>query len=653
MIPDHKKEELRDIADIVDVVSDYVTLKRSGSGYMGLCPFHNEKTPSFHVNPSLRIYKCFGCGAGGDVFNFVMETEGVGFVEAMRSLADRYKVDLPDEQQDLEADEGHKLKEGVYHALRFAGHWFYSRLTETDEGKPALEYLQKRGFTPKTIRKYGLGYAPDSFNALIIAAKDAGINPTYLYEAGLVKEGKDGKSMYDAFRGRVMFPIFNPAGKVIAFGGRILKKDEKQPKYINSPQTPVYNKSEVLYGIQIAKNEIRKTGEAILVEGYTDVLTLHQTGVLTAIATSGTSITPDQMRILKRYGEQLLMIYDSDTAGQMAMIRGIDIALSAGLGVKLMALPDGQDPDSFVKQFGKDGFEQYKKEHARDFVTYMIRSAERTGDWGDPVGKKTHISRILTSIAHIPDKVTVMSYLQHLSSLSGISERALSEELGMVRKQVRKQSTASAQAQKQPVSEEKVPADQKEATGQHPDTEQRNQQIQELPSNEKEVIRMMLQYGEEMVEYVGSLINEDHFENPHLKTLFNDIIERYKNEQPISFDVYAEKEHPYPQLVGEIAVERHTLSERGHQKRGRVLHRDEDPYRSAQGALKALKLTYLDRLKKFYSEVVSTAEGEEKQKASRILTEISRQFNRFQSTRLEDLFPRPESKPASENQEST
>ncbi len=635
MIPDHKKEEIRDIADIVDIVNDYVKLKRSGSGYMGLCPFHNEKTPSFHVNPQLRIYKCFGCGAGGDVYNFIMEMEGVGFTEAMRTLAERYRIDLPDESSEPDAEEGYKLKEGVYHALRFAGTWFHSQLTETDEGRPALQYLEERGFKRATIRRYGLGYAPDSYNALRKAASDAGINETYLYEAGLIKKGRDDQSWYDAFRGRVMFPIFNPTGKVIAFGGRILKDDKNQPKYINSPQTPVYDKSEVLYGLHKAKNEIRKTGEAILVEGYTDVLTMHQSGVENVISTSGTSITRQQMHILKRYGEQLTMIYDSDSAGQAAMIRGIDIALSAGLGVKLMGLPEGQDPDSFVKQFGKEGFEQYKREHARDFITYMIRSAEQTGEWADPIGRKTHVSRMLTSIAYIPDKVTAMSYLQHLSNLSGLTERVLDEELSMIRKQVRKQASTS---RRQP--ENKEQKEQAEA----PSAKKTVSTQEKIPQNEKEVIRLMLQYGREMVEYIGSQINEDHFENELMRNFFADIIERYKQDEVISFDAYAEREHPYPQLIGDIAVERHTLSERGHIKRGKVIHRDEDEYRSAQGALKAIKLTYLERMKNHYSEIWAQSEGEKREKASRILIKITQEFSRFQSARLDDLFPRPSRK---------
>ena len=641
MIPDQKKEEIRDVADIIDVVSDYVKLKRSGGSYMGLCPFHNEKTPSFHVNPNLRIYKCFGCGAGGDVYNFIMEMEGVGFTEAMRTLAERYRVDVPEESEQPHDDERQKLKEGIYHALRFAGHWYYSQLTESDEGAPALEYLTDRGYLSKTIRKYGLGYAPDSYQALSQAASDTGINEQYLLQAGLIKEGKDGGSRYDTFRGRVMFPIFNPAGKVIAFGGRILKKNSDQPKYINSPQTPVYDKSEVLYGIHTAKNSVRKTGEAILVEGYTDVITLHQAGIGNAIATSGTSITPDQMRILKRYGEQLVMIYDADSAGQTAMIRGIDIALSAGLGVKLMTLPEGQDPDSFVKQFGKDGFEQYKEEHARDFVSYMIRSAERSGEWADPVGKKTHISRILTSIAHLPDNITVMSYLQHLSQLSGIHERSLNEELTMVRKQVRKQMQGSAK-RKERKDEAPAPApaqNYRQASG---EAGTEHSKPDDIPLNEKEIIRLMLQYGNDMVEYIGAQINEDHFEHEQMRRFFSDIIERYSNEEQVSFDAYAEREHPYPRLIGDIAVERHTLSERGHIKRGKTIQKDEDKYRSAQGALKALKLNYLERMKNYYSDLWASSQGEQKTKASNILVKISKEFSRLQRSRPDDLFPRPE-----------
>jgi len=374
MIPDHIKEEVKAAADIVEVVSDYVKLRRTGSNFQGLCPFHNEKSPSFNVSPNLGIYKCFGCGESGDVISFVMKQDGVSFTEAIRSLGARFDVDVPEESQP-ENDERYREKEGIYHALAFAGRFFFKQLTENPEALEARKYLDKRGFTGQTVRKYGIGYAPAAYDTLLNAARKAGVNEHYLEQAGLIKFGRNGETAFDVFRSRIMFPIFNASGKVIAFGGRIMENvpvsdGRKAPKYINSPQTLVYNKSEVLYGIHVAKNEIRKHREVILVEGYTDVLSMHQAGISNAVATSGTALTAEQLKVMHRYGETLLMIYDSDLAGQNAMSRSVDLALREGLDVRLLQLPDGEDPDSFVRRFGRDSFVQYRNEQARDFVAF-------------------------------------------------------------------------------------------------------------------------------------------------------------------------------------------------------------------------------------------------------------------------------------------
>ena len=290
MISDEKKEEVRAAADIVEVVQDYVKLKRSGSGFVGLCPYHDEKTPSFNVTPRLQIFKCFGCGESGDVFKFVMDQEGIGFTEAVRQLAERYGVFIPEEDNE-EHSETTQLREGILHALKFAGVYFYRNLIENPEAEKALKYLEDRGYNREIFRKYGLGYAPAGGEELIKAARNAGIDENYLLEADLIKPSNRGDGFYDTFRGRLMFPIFNPTGKVIAFAGRVLG-NEKTAKYINSSQTKVYNKSEVVYGVNFAKNEIRKHKEVLLVEGYTDVITLMENGIGNVVASSGTSLTP-------------------------------------------------------------------------------------------------------------------------------------------------------------------------------------------------------------------------------------------------------------------------------------------------------------------------------------------------------------------------
>jgi DNA primase len=726
MIPDHIKEEVKAAADIVEVVSDYVKLRRTGSNFMGLCPFHNEKSPSFNVSPQIGIYKCFGCGESGDVFSFVMKQDGISFTEAIRTLGARFGVDVPEEERP-EQDEQYRLKEGIYHALAFAGKFFYLQLVETPEALPARKYLDDRGFTAKTVRKYGLGFAPSSYDGLLKAAREAKINEQYLEQAGLIKYGRNGESAYDVFRSRIMFPIFNASGKVIAFGGRIMpgagKTDQsKGPKYINSPQTPVYNKSEVLYGIHTAKNEIRKAGEVILVEGYTDVLSMHQAGVGNAVATSGTALTTDQLRAMHRYGETLLMIYDADLAGQNAMTRGIDLALAEGLDVRLLQLPEGEDPDSFVKKHGREAFVKYRNDHAADFLTFIIDRAKTAGTWEDPFQRTATVTTLLRSIARIPDEIAQQAFVQRLSGLTNLGTRALFEQLGVQRGEVRKarekdslrerrnnqqrsdftgeRETGDARSTPpvRPASEQpgaavipgsagrdaerggqsnrlqdipwpdeefgirggsglgsneappdylNIPPPDARNMPQRPgremmDVESTSQTTQApRPAYERELLKVMLKHGHPMVEYIGSLCNEDHFENDEYRMLFSDMINRYEEGKPISVSVYAGLPDPFPALIGEIVMERYTPSTRARQKSGGMPGTDAN--KSAKGSLRSLKLSYLDRLKDaFQSRYASAETTADKMEVQQLLLEVTRERVRFESGMLDELFPDPD-----------
>lgn len=663
MIPDEKKEEVRHAADIVEVVEDYVKLKRSGRSWKGLCPFHDEKTPSFHVTPDLGIYKCFGCGESGDVFNFVMEMEGVGFTEALRSLADRYGVSLPKEE-DPEFDEEHHLREGIYHALRYAGVFFHRNLMETEEAEKARQYLHDRGYNRKIIKKYGLGYAPNGGDKLFESAIDTGLNKEYLVEAGLAKPSQRGDGFYDTFRGRLMFPIFNPSGKVIAFAGRVLG-NEKTAKYINSPQTKVYNKSKVLYGVNFAKNDIRKTDEVILVEGYTDVISLQQYGINNVVASSGTSLTLQQMKLLHRYGEVITMIYDSDSAGQRAMKRGINIALEEGMDVKLLELPEGEDPDSFVRQFGKDSFLELKREESEDFLTYQIHKAQVEGRMDDPSQKKKVIAQVLESIAHMPDQVSRETYVQHLNSLVKVGDRALFEQLDKILKEVkeerkkareRKKRRQEREARLQQQEEQRPQAPMPHSPARHTEAFEEQRQSQprrreavapkKRPNYEKELIRLMLMYERDMIDYIGSLCNEQQFEDEQLRAFYKDIIECYKEEKEVSVEAYADREHPYPELVGEIVLEEHTVSERHHEKVGVQYKRDRNPYMTAKGALKALKIHHLDRLQIELHERYNKADADEKKDIMKTMKEAGRQRTLLQKSPLDELFPDPDSEAA-------
>jgi len=634
MIPDHKKEEVRQAADIVEVVGEHVKLKRSGSGYIGLCPFHNEKSPSFHVNPRIGIYKCFGCGAGGDVFQFVMQMDGVGFTEAIRTLGAKYNIDLPEEVDHSASDPEYQRKEGVYHALRFAGVFFHNQLTESDEAEEARQYLKSRGFKRETIVKGGLGYSPSKGDALCKAALSAGINMDYMMDAGLARVDDNGTRHYDYFRGRLMFPIFNPSAKVIAFAGRILG-NEKTAKYINSPQTIVYNKSEVLYGIHMARNEIRKSSTAILVEGYTDVLSLYQAGISNVVASSGTALTPDQVRLVHRYGDVLLMIYDSDAAGQAAMIRGMDIAIAEGLEVRMLELPDGEDPDSFVRQFGGEAFLKYSNEESADFLAFLIRKAQHSGTWDDPGRKQKSVSRMLRSLALMKEPVKRETYIQYLSQQARIGDRTLFEELGQLI------SRHNRDVRTQQSREENDNARSRTRDG---DNNSRQGSPSPIPpqkrASEKEVLRIMLSYGKPLVEFIGSFSNADHFEDPELRSLYEDLIKTWEEDGDISISAYTEKAPPIPSIVSEIVVDRHSVSDNSAKKLGKIPQRDTEPYAAAQGALKALKMQHLERLRSSYeTEIEDAADPEEQKRLQRLITKVANLKVKMQTRPLDELFP--------------
>ena len=429
-IPDHKIEEVRDAADIVDVVSDYVSLKKSGSRFKGLCPFHSENTPSFSVDPEKNLYYCFGCQRGGDVFRFVQEMEGVGFLEGTRMLAEQFGVPLPDDEVDHEAA---SEKEAIYHALRWAGRWFYTQLTQTQAGQAALDYLHDRGFSNQTIRRFGLGYAPDRWDALLDYAAEEQVDEEILEKAGLVIERKDGSGHYDRYRGRVIFPIFSHVGKVLGFAGRILDPDADQPKYINSPETKVYDKSRVLYGLRQAKQAIRGEDEVMLVEGYTDVISLHQAGVENVVASSGTALTEGQVQTLGRYAKRILLLYDADEAGARAAVRGMNLVLEQGMGAYAVELPEGEDPDSFVRSEGAEAFNEYVDEHRNDLPAFAYEKAHREGRLETPEDRVDVQRDIIAAIAGIPDRNLRREYVRRTSDVMDVPDndlfRMLEEEV--------------------------------------------------------------------------------------------------------------------------------------------------------------------------------------------------------------------------------
>ncbi len=511
------------MTDIVDVVSDYVRLKKRGTNFIGLCPFHTEKTPSFNVNPGMGIFKCFGCGEGGDVFHFMERVEGLSFPETVRLLAERAGVQLPEEEG---PDEDASEKEAAYHALRFAARFFHDNLTRGEAGGVARAYLKQRGYDAASIRKFGVGYAPDSWDALLLAAEKQKIGPDVLAYAGLVVPRREGNGWYDRYRHRLMFPIFSHVGKVLGFGGRILREDDT-PKYINSPETKIYSKSRVLYGLYHGKNAMRHREEAVLVEGYTDVMSLYQAGVQHVVASSGTALTVDQVALLGRYVKTIVLLYDADAAGQRAGLRAIDLILAAGLIPYAVQLPDGEDPDSFVRTKGGPAFDAYLREHRQDFVDFMLAQAHKSGEMDAPEGQAAVQRAILESLSQIDDPLVRESYLRVAAGKMGLPDVQLRPLLtGMMRRR-KPTSSASADRQHGAPAPEASPLSAPAAESAPVDNQDISEPHAEPMPPEKFLHYLMLDGGLPIVEYVmGHMAVEEFTEGPS-RELATELVRQY------------------------------------------------------------------------------------------------------------------------------
>jgi DNA primase len=440
-IPEETVERIRQAADILEVVGDFVPLKRRGSNYIGCCPFHNEKTPSFNVNPARQIYKCFGCGKAGDPIRFVMDIENLGYGEALRYLAKKYSIEIEEQEVTPEEQTRQTERESLYIVLNYAKTFFKDHLLQTDEGRSiGLSYFRERGFSDPTIEAFDLGYSPDLWDALLTDAQQKGYNLNVLAKAGLTITREESGKVFDRFRGRVMFPIHNVSGRVIAFGARILKPDLKAPKYLNSPETDVYHKSQVLYGIFQAKQAIRQEDICYLTEGYTDVISLHQAGIKNVVASSGTSLTIEQIRLISRFTQNVTILYDGDAAGVKAALRGLDMVLEEGLNVSVATFPNNDDPDSYVRKVGAEAFRTYLKQHTQDFIAFKTNAILQ--DVGDnPFKRAEAITEIVGSITRIPDPIKRQVFFQATAQQLRVDEQTLiSESNRLIRKQ-REQQT--------------------------------------------------------------------------------------------------------------------------------------------------------------------------------------------------------------------
>lgn len=431
MIDQATIQKIFDAADIYEVVSDFVSLKKRGINYVGCCPFHNEKTGSFTVSPAKGIYKCFGCGKGGNVVNFIMEHEQMSYVEALRHLAARYNILI--EEKELSEDEKKEKseRESMLIVTNYAEDFFVDQLFNTDEGKSVgMGYLLHRGLDEETIRKFGLGYNPESWDSFTRSALEKGYKKEFLVKTGLTIESE--KGLFDRFRARVMFPIRDIAGKIIAFGGRIMTNDKKSAKYLNSPESEIYHKSRTLYGIYFAKKSIIQQNRCYLVEGYLDVISFHRKGIENTVASSGTSLTIEQIRLIRRLTPNVTIIYDGDAAGIKASLRGIDLVLEEGLNVRVVSLPSGEDPDSFALSHTPEELIAYIQEHETDFINFKTKLL--LGQAGeDPIEKARLISDIVHSISLIPDAITRSVYVRETANMMKVEENILYNEIARIR----------------------------------------------------------------------------------------------------------------------------------------------------------------------------------------------------------------------------
>lgn len=513
--------------DIVEVVGDFVTLKRSGSSYKALSPFTNEKTPSFYVVPSKGIFKDFSSGKGGDSITFLMEVDGLSYVEALKFLAQRYGIEVVEEEQTDEQQEAQNKRESLFILLGFAKDRFVDLLWNHEEGKSiGLSYFKERGFTGESVKEFELGYTIDSWDDLLKQAEKKGYKKELLEEAGLVIS-KEGGKVYDRFRNRVIFPIHNISGKVVAFGARTLSKDKKQPKYINSPETELYNKSRVLYGLYQAKQEVRKEDNIYLVEGYTDVISMHQTGIKNVVSSSGTALTEDQIKLIRRYTENVTVIFDGDAAGIKASIRGIDMLLEGGLNVKAVALPEGEDPDSYAKKLGTSAFAHYIQEESQDIIRFKTKLfLDEAQD--DPVKKAGLIKDIVRSITKIEDPVKRTVYLKECSDLLGIQESVLiSEQNKILIQQNRERGSLP----------ERPPVMPEDLVNMEPDQVEGVDILKVIELQEMESIRVLVNYGkhsilnqesidQDLISYFLTEVDEVQFTNP----VYREILELFKTK---------------------------------------------------------------------------------------------------------------------------
>ena len=545
MIPHDVIERIFAAAKIEEVVGDYVTLRKRGANLIGLCPFHHEKTGSFTVSPSKGIYKCFGCGVSGNAVGFVMAMEQCGFADAVKQLGKKYHIDVPEREMTAEEQQRQDDRESMFVVNDFANKWFQEQLWETPEGQAiGLKYFRERGLRDDIIRKYQLGYSPEKGNPLAAALKKKGFTERFILNdidtkigVGVVGKSEDGR-IYDRFRDRVMFPIFTVSGKPVAFAGRILKKKDNVGKYVNSPDSIIYSKTNELYGLFQAKQAISRADRCYLVEGQMDVISMHQSGIENVVASGGTALTKPQIRLIQRFTSNITVLYDGDAAGIHAAVRGIDMFLEEGFNVKVVLLPDGEDPDSYAQNHDSTEFIRYIEEHQTDFIRFkMALLSKEIGD--DPFKRAELIKDITASIAIIPDIITRQVYIKDCAERMHMSEKVLTKEVINLRHKKMEERNKANRKEEQPAETQTPETTTNNEAVQQPSTTQPTpitDQQSPLDTNFYNLIQLIVRYGErpiqvgETVYSIGEVIiytlEEDEIKAP--KPVYQTIIDEFK-----------------------------------------------------------------------------------------------------------------------------
>ena len=571
MIPAETIEEIKSRTDVLEVISDYVDLKKAGSNYRGLSPFNQERTPSFYVVPSKGFFKDFSSGKAGDAITFLMEAEGMSYLEAIKHLAKKYGIEIQEEAPTDEELLARNERDSLFIVMKFAAQYFQDTLWKHDDGRAiGLSYFKERGFSEATIREFGLGYTLEQWDGLIKEAEQKNYSVDLLEKAGLVVKREEENKQYDRFRGRVMFPIYNVSGRILAFGGRILgNKTEKtagrpSAKYINSPETPIYHKSDVLYGIFQAKQAIRQEEVCYLVEGYTDVISLHQAGVKNVVASSGTSLTHEQIRLISRYTKNVVVLFDGDAAGLKASFRGIDMILEGGLNVKAVVLPEGEDPDTLARRLSAQELQDYLQAHQEDFISFKTNIYQKEAA-DDPIKRAELIREVVSTIAKVPDPIQRQVYVKTTSDRLEMDESILITELNKIH--LREQRSASRRSSREEPGLGGTHAEEAEALTLEPPVD--SPQHGALYYKEQGVIRLLILYGHLDIEEgrkVYHYILEELEDAPLQTDLYQRILKLYQTRAAqgvaVTQEYLVEKgDEAIQKEVIDLVVDHYVLSE--------------------------------------------------------------------------------------------